>query len=194
MKSARAAFFALLLVLPVAASPVLAEPAADQATLGQFVPAASPQPAPNVDFTDPAGKAVTLEEFAGKLVLVNLWATWCAPCRREMPSLERLQTRLGAKITILAISEDMGGSKAVDPFVARLGLKAVKIYLDPKNAVSQAFKVDGLPTSLLIDRRGRVLGRVEGEADWVSPKMLGVIEPFLPADDIVKTSFPQAHP
>lgn len=194
MRSACAALLALVMVLPAAISTARAELAADQAPLGQFVPATPPQPVPKVDFTDAAGRAVSLEDFAGKLVLVNLWATWCAPCRREMPSLEQLQTRLGDKLAILAISEDIGGSKAVAPFVAKLGLKALKVYLDPKNAVSQAFKVDGLPTSVLIDRRGRVLGRVEGEADWVSPKMLAVIGPLLTPDDIVKTSFPQTRP
>ena len=111
-----------------------------------------------------------------------------------MPSLERLQTRLGDKITVLAISEDIGGNKAVAPFIAKFGLKAVKTYLDPKSTLTQAFNVDGLPTSFLIDRRGRVIGRVEGEAEWDSPKMLSVIEPLLSPDDIVKTSFPQARP
>ena len=188
------ALLALLPYLPAAVPIARAEPAADQAPLGQFVPSSPPRPAPQIGFTDPDGKAVSLGDFAGKLVLVNLWATWCAPCRREMPSLDRLQTRLGDKITVLAISEDMGGSKAVAPFVAHLGLKALKTYLDPKNAVDQAFKVDGLPTSLLIDRQGRVLGRVEGEAEWDSPKMLAVIEPFLAPDDIVKTSLQPAHP
>ena len=110
----------------------------------------------------PQGKTLSLADFAGRLVLVNLWATWCAPCRKEMPSLERLQTRLGDKIAILAISEDSGGEKAVAPFVARLGLTALKIYLDPKSAVGHAFKVDGLPTSFLIDRQGRVAGPGRG--------------------------------
>jgi thiol-disulfide isomerase/thioredoxin len=194
MRSGRAVLLAVLLVLPGGPSIAWAEAAADQAPLGQFIPASRPRPAPQVGFADLAGKAVRLDDFAGKLVLVNLWATWCAPCREEMPSLERLQTRLGDKITILAISEDMGGGKAVEPFIAKLGLKEVKAYLDPKNAVGQAFKVDGLPTSFLIDRQGRVLGRVEGGAEWDSPKMLAVIEPLLAPDDIVKTSFRQGLP
>ena len=195
MKLGSAALFALLLVLPSALSMARAEPAAgDQAPLGEFIPASPPHPAPRVSFTDIDGKTLDLSDFAGKLVLVNLWATWCAPCRHEMPSLQRLQTRLGDKIAILAISEDMEGNKAVEPFIAKLGLNAVKTYLDPKNAVGRAFGVDGLPTSFLIDRQGRVLGHVEGEAEWDSPKMLAVIEPLLTQDDIVKTSFPQAHP
>ena len=193
MRAGCAALLALLL-LPSALSTGRAEPAADQTPLGQFVPSSPPRPAPQIHFTDADGKAVSLGDFAGRLVLVNLWATWCAPCRREMSSLDRLQTRLGDNITILAISEDMGGDKAVAPFVAKLGLKALKTYLDPKNTVGQAFKVEGLPTSFLVDRQGRVLGRVEGEADWDSPKMLAVIKPFVAPDDIVKTSFPQARP
>jgi thiol-disulfide isomerase/thioredoxin len=194
MRSACAVLLAVLLVLLDGPSTARAEAAADQPQLGQFIPASRPRPAPQVGFADLTGKAVRLDDFAGKLVLVNLWATWCAPCREEMPSLERLQTRLGDKITILAISEDMGGGKAVEPFIAKLGLKEVKTYLDPKNAVGQAFKVDGLPTSFLIDRQGRVLGRVEGGAEWDSPKMLAVIEPLLAPDDIVKTSFRQGLP
>lgn len=174
---------------------VSAEPAvADAVPLGQFVPASPPRPAPHVSFADAAGETVNLSDFAGKVVVLNLWATWCAPCRREMPSLERLQTRFGDKITILAISEDIGGNKVVAPFIAKFGLKTIKTYLDPKNTVGQAFKVDGLPTSLLIDRQGRVLGRVEGEARWDSPEMLAVIEPLLTPDGIIKASFPTARP
>jgi thiol-disulfide isomerase/thioredoxin len=195
MRSGLAALFAVLLVLPGIGSATGAETTvSDQPPLGQFVPASPPRPAPKVGFTDANGNTLSLSDFAGKLVLVNLWATWCAPCRKEMPSLERLQTRLGDRITILAISEDSNGSKAVAPFAAKLGLKAVKTYLDPQSAVGRAFKVDGLPTSFLIDRQGRVLGRVEGGAEWDSPKMLAILDPLLTQDEIVKTSFPQAHP
>ncbi|MGH7029055.1 MAG: TlpA family protein disulfide reductase, partial [Stellaceae bacterium] len=166
----------------------------DPPPLGVFIPDLPPQPAPEVSFADAAGQKFHLADFAGKVVVVNLWATWCAPCRREMPSLERLQTRLGDKITILAISEDTRGEKAVAPFVAKLGLKSVKTYLDPKSIVAQAFKVEGLPTSFLIDRNGRVRGRVVGEAKWDSPKMLAIIDPLLSEGEVVKTSFPSAHP
>jgi hypothetical protein len=105
-----------------------------------------------------------------------------------MPSLERLQSRLGERITVLAVSEDRGGNKAVEPFIAKLGLKSVKIYIDPKSEVGHAFGARGLPTSLLIDREGKVRGRVEGAAEWDSPKILGVLEPLLSSDSVVKTS------
>jgi len=195
MRSGGAALLALLLVLPVGFPSLRAEPGAgDQPPLGKFIPTSPPHAAPEISFTDTTGKTLSLADFTGKLVLINLWATWCAPCRHEMPSLERLQNRLGDKIAILAISEDMGGDKAVEPFIAKLGIKGLKTYLDPRSAVGRAFGVDGLPTSFLIDRRGRVVGRVEGEAEWDSPKMLAVIEPLLAQDDIVRTSFPQVHP
>ncbi|HEY3909618.1 MAG TPA: TlpA disulfide reductase family protein [Stellaceae bacterium] len=194
MRSGRAVLLILALLLPGAglAAPAVS-PASDPPALGVFIPAA-PQPAPKISFSNAAGQKFKLADFAGRVVIVNLWATWCAPCRREMPSLERLQARLGDKITILAISEDTRGEKAVAPFVAKLGLKAIKTYLDPTSAVGQAFKVDGLPSSFVLDRNGRVVGRVVGEAKWDSPKMLAVIDPLLGEGEVVKTSFPPKHP
>jgi thiol-disulfide isomerase/thioredoxin len=160
----------------------------DRTKLGEFAPSAQPYPAPAVSLSDTTGHSVELSEFRGKLVIVNLWATWCGPCLREMPSLERLQSRLGERIAVLAVSEDRGGNKTVEPFIAKLGLKSVKIYIDPKSEVGHAFGAQGLPTSLLIDREGKVLGRVEGAAEWDSPKMLGVLEPLLSGDGVVKAS------
>jgi thiol-disulfide isomerase/thioredoxin len=174
--------------------PIAASQTADETPLGMFIPASAPRPPPQISFTDASGKSVSLLDFDGKVVLLNLWATWCAPCRHEMPALERLQTRFGDRIAVLAISEDFGGSKIVASFVAKLGLTTIKTYVDPKDVVGQAFKVTGLPTSFVLDRHGRVRGRVEGEADWDGPKMLAVIEPLLNPGDIVKSSLPRGHP
>jgi thiol-disulfide isomerase/thioredoxin len=160
----------------------------DRTKLGEFVPSAQPFPAPEVSLADPTGQTVGLSALRGKPVLVNLWATWCEPCLREMPSLERLQSRFGERIAVLAVSEDRGGNKSVEPFIAKLGLKSVKIYIDPKSEVGHAFGARGLPTSFLIDREGKVLGRVEGAAEWDSPKILGVLEPLLSGDGVVKAS------
>src|SRR5215831_9331492 len=107
----------------------------DRAKLGEFVPSQPPAPAPSVSLTDLSGNTVELSDFKGKLVVVNLWATWCEPCLREMPSLERLQSQLGDRIAVLGVSEDRGGGKAVEPFIAKLGLKSVKIFIDPKSFV-----------------------------------------------------------
>ncbi len=159
----------------------------------RFVAPASSGQHPAISFVDLTGDTVSLAEFAGKFVLVNLWATWCEPCLREMPSLDRMQRHLADKITVVAISEDRGGSETVAPFIDKLGLKSFKTYLDPKSGAGRAFKVEGLPTSFLIDREGRVLGRVEGAAEWDSPKLLEVLKSFLGGDEVIKASFRRAR-
>jgi thiol-disulfide isomerase/thioredoxin len=161
---------------------------ADRTKLGEFVASSNPFPAPSVALTDTNGKTVELTDFRGKLVIFNLWATWCEPCLREMPSLDRLQSHFGDRVAVLGVSEDRGGAKTVEPFIGKLDLKSLKIYIDPKSDVGHAFEVRGLPTSFLIDHDGKVLGRVEGAADWDSPKMLAVIEPFASGSGVVKAS------
>ncbi len=189
MKLACAVALLLLLVVPGIGSAAEGEQdTPDRTKLGEFLPFSQPFPAPAILLTDLAGNTVEITELRGKVILVNLWATWCEPCLREMPSLERLQARLGDRIAVVAVSEDRGGNKVVEPFIDKLGLKSVKTFIDPKSAVGHAFEVRGLPTSFLIGRNGKVLGRVEGAAEWDSPKILGVLEPLLSGDGVVKAS------
>jgi thiol-disulfide isomerase/thioredoxin len=145
--------------------------------IGKFTPLAEPRPAPEVDFADQSGKTVALADFKGRVVLVNLWATWCAPCVKEMPSLARLQAKMGG-LAILAVSEDRGGEKVVAPFLAKLNLAGLAIYLDPKNDAAHAFRAQGLPTSILIGRDGRIIGTLEGAADWDSETMAGLVRGY----------------
>jgi thiol-disulfide isomerase/thioredoxin len=173
-------------------------PAADDANtsvaLGQFSPAAAPLPAPEVAFTDTKGNPTGFAGFRGKPVIVNLWATWCQPCLREMPSLERLQEKLAGKLTVAAISQDRGGEKTVTPYLARLGLDKVRVYLDPKSEVGRAFGVRGLPTSIVLDAEGREVGRVEGAAEWDSAAMLAVLEPLVTAAAAPAVNVPATSP
>jgi thiol-disulfide isomerase/thioredoxin len=152
----------------------------------------APRPAPEVAFTDVAGREISLADFHGKLILLNLWATWCGPCVEEMPSLDRLQAKLGGRdFQILAVSSDRAGAKVVEPFIAKLGLADLKVYLDPKSKTNHAFGVRGLPTSILIDADGRELGRLEGAAKWDSPETIAFLKHFMKApqqDPLVKTS------
>jgi thiol-disulfide isomerase/thioredoxin len=147
---------------------------------GKFSLLAAPEPAPQLSFTAQSGQAATLADFHGKVVLINLWATWCAPCIAEMPSLARLQARLG-KLAVLAVSQDRQGADVVAPFVAKLAVPGLAVYLDPKSSVGHAFGVEGLPTSILIDRDGRVVGRLEGPADWDSRAMVELLSGYIDA-------------
>ena len=195
MRWGRAVAWLFLLILAAAGSAAEDKPAElERVRLGEFIPASPPLPAPAVSFVDLTGNTVNLSEFTGKIVLVNLWATWCEPCLREMPSLARMQLRLGDKITVVAVSEDRGGSKTVEPFIDKLELKSIKTYLDPKSTAERAFKVQGLPTSFLIDRQGRILGRVEGAAEWDSRELLDILKSFLRDEQTIKASLRRAHP
>jgi thiol-disulfide isomerase/thioredoxin len=161
------------------------------ATLGQFTPLDPPRPAPEAGFVERDGTPHRLEDFRGRFLLVNLWATWCAPCVREMPSLARLQAKLGNRLAVLAVSEDRGGAQVVEPFIEKHGLEALAVYLDPKSALGEGLEISGLPTTFLIDDQGRILGELKGAAEWDSPGMVTTIERYLKGTDasgVVKTS------
>lgn len=133
----------------------------------------APKPMPDLRFEDGAGKPRSLADFRGKLVLLNVWATWCAPCREEMPALDRLQGQLGgAGFEVVALSVDQQGAQIARRFLDEIGVKALALYIDP--TASAAFKLDtpGLPVSLLLDRDGREIGRHLGPAKWDSPEVL----------------------
>lgn len=126
-----------------------------------------PEPAPEISFSDAAGNRLTLIDFRGRVVLLNLWATWCAPCVEEMPSLDRLQARLGGEdFQVLPLSIDREGLDAVQPFYGELGLDHLGVYLDPMGAAPRAFGAVGLPASYLIDRDGRVVAALAGAREW----------------------------
>jgi thiol-disulfide isomerase/thioredoxin len=139
-----------------------------------------PVPTPLEAFADVAGFRVRLGDFEGQVVLVNFWATWCAPRVREMPSLDRLQAALGDRgLSVVAVSIDRGGVKVIRPFAKRLGLAHLGLYHDPKGALLQAFGVTGLPASFVIDRNGKIVGAYAGPAEWDGPEPRALIEYYL---------------
>lgn len=121
--------------------------------------------APDFTFLDPAGKPVTLAAFRGKPLLLNLWATWCAPCVREMPTLDRLAVREGEKLQVLVVSQDLEGAEKVTPFFDKAKFTALKPYLDPEVRFSTGYGVN-LPTTILYDAQGKEVWRVSGDMDW----------------------------
>ncbi|MSP51393.1 MAG: TlpA family protein disulfide reductase [Alphaproteobacteria bacterium] len=141
-----------------------------------FVVHAAPRPVPAVDFLDRDGATVSLADFREKTLLLNVWATWCPPCRREMPGLDRLQAQLGgADFAVVALSIDSNGADVVLPFYHRHGLKSLDVHLDRTSAVTTALGIVGIPTTLLIDPDVREIARVVGEADWDSAEMRALI-------------------
>ena len=134
-----------------------------------------PRLAPDFAVTDLEGRTVRLSALRGKVVLVNLWTTWCPPCVEEMPSMERLAARLtGDDFALLAVSEDEEGRRVVEPFVARLKL-SLPIFLDPDHQVGDRYGVTGYPETFVVDRNGYVVERVIGPRDWSSPQAVSAL-------------------
>ncbi len=134
------------------------------AVLRRLVP---PEPAPNVPFTTGAGQARTLAAWRGDGVVLNLWATWCLPCKAEMPALDRLAQIVAAgRIVVLPVSIDTGGRKAVMTFYRENRITHLPVLPDPEGRFVAALKAPGVPTTVIIDRQGRMVGRVEGPVRW----------------------------
>jgi thiol-disulfide isomerase/thioredoxin len=123
--------------------------------------------APPTPFQNSDGKEVSLATFKGRPLLVNLWATWCAPCVKELPTLDRLARGAGANgLQVLAISQDSGPRQSVIAFLKSIGIARLAPYQDPRMAMSGALGAEVLPTSILYDAEGRELWRYVGDLDW----------------------------
>jgi thiol-disulfide isomerase/thioredoxin len=148
--------------------------------LGDFTLVRPPRPMPDILFADADGANVGLDAFRGRVILINLWATWCAPCVREMPALDRLQAKLGSdRFEVVAISLDRGGLAKVSPFFDKYGLKNLAIYLDPKSGAYRMLSVQRLPTSILVDASGREIGRLEAPLEWDSADAVALIQKYI---------------
>ena len=140
------------------------------------------KPTLEVEFLDAAEQPRSFVDFQGKVVLVNFWATWCAPCIREMPALARLEAELGGDdFRVVAISIDRKGMPAVNRFYKKHKIEGLEPFVDTKNAVLRKLRVLGLPTTVLIDRRGNEIGRLVGGAEWDSPEAIRLIRHFIKA-------------
>jgi thiol-disulfide isomerase/thioredoxin len=135
-----------------------------------LVPTDPPVTPPDIVFVGVDGVEHHLAEFVGHGMVINLWATWCVPCVAEMPALAALSKTLAPDdIAVLPLSSDRGGAKVVEAFYEDHGISGLPVLLDPKGAASRAWQVHGIPTSLIIDRKGKERARLEGSADWSTP-------------------------
>ena len=131
-------------------------------------------------FVDGAGRDLTLADFRGRVVLLNIWATWCVPCREEMPTLDALQEKLGGDgFHVLPLSIDRAGMKVVRRFYEEIGIRHLGMYLADSTRAMLAFGVLGLPTTILIDRNGFERGRLVGPAEWDSHEVMAQIQTII---------------
>jgi thiol-disulfide isomerase/thioredoxin len=135
--------------------------------LAAFVFRKEPEALPEIKFQDGDGRERSLADWRGKVVLLNLWATWCLPCRKEMPALDRLQASLGSdQFQVVAISVDRTGLAGAKKFLAETQTPSLAVYADPTARLASSLRAAGLPATLLIDKEGREIGRLLGPAEW----------------------------
>ena len=148
----------------------------------------TPSVAPDFAVPDLAGQAVRLSAFRGQVVLLNIWTTWCPPCREEMPSMERLAAHFrGRDFQLLAVSQDEGDKEKVEAFARDLKL-SFPVLLDPQRQVGERYGVWGYPETFVIDRNGYVAERVIGPRTWDSPESIAAIEALIAAGETPSAS------
>lgn len=134
--------------------------------MSRFIEMQSAREVPDVTFTDTEGGEINLKQYKGKLVMVNLWATWCAPCIKEIPQMENIrQTNIDKDLIVLPISIDEESEK-VKPFLARHGLAHYKTWLDPNKDIDQVMPADVVPATYVFDGSGNLIGFLRGYLDW----------------------------
>lgn len=147
------------------------------AALGLMPPAEDAGEVSGPAFLREDGGSVTLQAFRGKIILLNFWATWCPPCVRELPALDRVQAHLGGEhFQVVPVSTDLLGASALRQFYDRHKVRTLPIYQDPRGRLAQALGIEGLPTTMLIDKDGTVIGHHVGFKHWDAPEFLGMLE------------------
>lgn len=164
------------LVTALSGAPLLAAPQG-------FAVHETPKDVPAVVFADGEGRRTTLDDFGGRTIILNVWATWCPPCIEEMPTLDALQSALGGEgFEVVALSVDRAGPEVVRKFFEKTGVAYLDLYIDDTMKSAAALGAFGLPLTLLIDPEGREVGRLVGPAEWDAPDMIEFLRGFIPGD------------
>jgi thiol-disulfide isomerase/thioredoxin len=153
---------------------------ADGQPIVHFVVPDEPKPAPTISFVDPTGKTGSLDDYRGKVTAVHFWATWCTPCRAELPSVDAMNANFaGANFVVLPLSVDRDGPEVVSAFYRENGIKSLPIFIDDGLDAFRAFKLGGVPSTIFIDANGREIARVLGERDWSDPEIVEVVRKLI---------------
>jgi thiol-disulfide isomerase/thioredoxin len=168
---------------PAANAGHTAQAAQKDTGLDKLVVHSAPREVPEFSFIDGDGETRTLADWRGKLLLVNIWATWCAPCKEEMPALDRLEAKLGgADFAVLPISVDRGGLKKPRGFLEEINADNLPLLLDETARLNFMLEVMGLPATLIIDEQGREIARMIGPAEWDSPEAIARLRQLMAAE------------
>ncbi len=169
----------LYMALGLGANTVLAEDLSDlrQGDMQAMVLHGEAQDLPEVSFTDADGNELTLADLQGRHILLNFWATWCAPCRVEMPSLNAVQQDMGGdNFAVVTIATGRNPIPAIERFFEEQDITDLPIHLDPRQSMARALGIFGLPVTLLLTPEGREAGRLRGDADWSSPEAMALLQ------------------
>lgn len=177
MTSASKLAMVLVAALTIAQQPVSAADAPQSFAVNE-----TPAAVPDIRFEDGGGKPRTLADFRGKVVLLNIWATWCPPCVREMPTLDKLQKQLGSKdFAVVPLSVDKGGIYTVKSFYDDNFIGNLPIYVDPTTRALDTLSILGTPTTILIDKQGKEVARTMGPEDWDQAAVIAQIKHYMVA-------------
>jgi len=133
-----------------------------------------------VAWRDANGQEISLAAFRGKVVMLNFWASWCSPCLRELPSINRLQARLGGdQFTVVALNVDREGKSVAERYTRRLKLDKLALYIDQSNNAAKSMKLKNMPTTIIFDAEGREVGRLVGAAEWDTEEAINLLKWFI---------------
>ena len=170
----RLAIVVIYTALTLGANAAAADPAAMAALLqGDMKKLAihqSPRPVPEVGLADLRDRPAALADWRGRWVVVNFWATWCAPCREEMPSLDRLQAAMGDRLAVVTVATGRNAVPAIERFFAEAGVTRLPALRDPKSALARQIGIMGLPVTLILNPEGFEVARLMGDAAWDGPE------------------------
>lgn len=148
--------------------------------LEKLIFAEAPTPAPDLTFETFDGTQVSLADYHGKIVVLNFWATWCGPCRKEMPHLAELQTTFGGEnFDVVTVATGRNPPPAMTRFFDSIGVENLPLHRDPSQALAREMGILGLPMTMILDRKGHEIARLKGDADWASDSAKAIIEALI---------------